>query len=634
MQFTFLDMAGKTLFIRGDAERATWTQEEMSLSLEFPYLSDKAISTGQRVFFKDPSTGSHQIYEIKQAQTREPDHYQVIMAEHICISELSDDFIESSEITNKTAQSALQTVLNGTLWSVGNVATNPTSSADLSRGSVWQGILEIGDNWNVYIEPRVTLSSNGTIARKLDIVSTAGAWNGIRLSVNKNMLDPSVTYDDSEVVTAMYGFGGIDPEDDSDDKKEITFADVEWAKTDSHPAKPKGQTYLEDKTATSLYGRNGKARFGYYQNNEILDPNVLLQKTWASLKTQNKPKISIEGTVADLYRLGYADQPIRLHDIAQVEVLPVGFKERIQIIRMTTDLLDPSETTVTIGAYIPNIIYIERRTNQNATGRRGGGGGNRAEDTNAWQEFRTTMINYADGTGMQIKAVQNDNKRQDQEIEVQSGRIEVLYNQITLEVQDRREADNVLSGKITVEAGKISQIVSAVGSDGKVTAASIVAAVNGGASSIKLKADHIDIDGLITKLESKKLSVGSLHVEGSSDFLRRAYFEAGIQSESTVWCEGLDAGTGGVSGASASFRGNVSGATGKFSGNVTAGTLNTSSLKVGSYNATWQSLSFKNITALSDYHSFIYGSTSTPSGVASGRIVAAYTDTTIYYLGR
>ena len=61
MQFTFLDMAGKTLFIREDAERAVWTQEEMSLDLEFPFVEDKVVSIGQRVFFKDPSTGNHQI---------------------------------------------------------------------------------------------------------------------------------------------------------------------------------------------------------------------------------------------------------------------------------------------------------------------------------------------------------------------------------------------------------------------------------------------------------------------------------------------------------------------------------------------------------------------------------------------
>ena len=526
MQFIFLDMAGKTLFIREDAERAVWTQEEMSLDLEFPFDEDKVISIGQRVFFKDPSTGNHQIYEIRQVQTTEPDHYQVVTAEHIFISELSDEFIDGSEVTNKTAQNALQGVLSGTLWSVGNVATNPTSSADLTRGSVYQCILEIGDNWNVYIEPRVTLSANGTITRKLDIVSTSGVWNGVRLSVDKNMLDPAVIYDDSEVVTALYGFGGTKPEDTIEDNDGITFEDVVWSKTDSHPAKPKGQKYIEDPSATALYGRNGRARFGYYQNNDITDPDVLLQKTWESLKTQNKPAISIEGTVADLYRLGYADQPIKLHDIAQVEVLPIGYKSRIQIIRMTVDLLDPSATTLTIGSYIPNIIYIERRTNQNATGGRGGGGGgNKNKETNTWREYVTKMKAYEDGTGMYIKAVQNDIKHQEKEIAIQEGRIEVLYDQITLEVKDRRDADNVLSSKITQTAKEIrlevnqaknnlqAQItVNAEAITSKVSKGAIASTINQTAQSVRIQASKINLDGYVTAkdLEATNAAINNL----------------------------------------------------------------------------------------------------------------------------
>lgn len=533
MQFTFLDMAGQTLFIRDDAERAVWTQEEMTLDLEFPYIDSKVVSIGQRVFFKDPSTGEHQIYEVRQAQTNEPDHYQIITAEHICIAELSDEFIDSSEVTDKTAQNALQTVLNNTLWSVGNVATNPTSSANLSRGSVWQCVLEIGDNWNVYIEPRVTFSSNGTITRKLDIVSTSGVWNGVRLSVDKNMLDPAVIYDDSETITALYGFGGTDPNDTSEEPQETTFKDVVWSKTNSHPAKPKGQTYLEDPTATALYGRNGRAKFGYYQNNDITDPNILLQKTWETLKTQNKPAISIEGTVADLYRLGYADQPIKLHDIAQVEVIPVGYKDRIQIIRMTSDLLDPTATTLTIGAYIPNIIYIERRTNQDATGSRGGGGGgNKNKETNTWREFRTTIDAYQDGTGIKFKAVQNDIEHQEQEIAIQEGHIEVLYNKITLEVTDRREADNELSSKITVTAREIrsevkstkdnlqSQITQNANQiELKVSKGAIASTINQTAQSVRIQASKINLDGYVTAKELSATNADIANLKsGSSAF--------------------------------------------------------------------------------------------------------------------
>lgn len=604
MTFTFLDMAGKTLFVRDDAERAVWTQEELSLELEFPRIEDKLISTGQRVFFIDPATGSHQIYEVKQAKTSEPDHYQSVVAEHICISELSDEHMDESEITNKTASQTLQGVLNGTLWSVGTASVNPTSSADLSRGSVWQAVLQIKDNWNVYIEPRVTLAGNGTITRKLDIVSTNGTWNGVRLSVDKNFLDPSVTIDDSEVVTALYGYGGTDPNAKiEEDPQEITFADVVWTKTADHPAKPKGQKYLEDPAATAAYGRNGRARFGYYQNNDITDPEILLQKTWETLKNSSKPAISIEGTVADLYRLGYVDTPIKLHDIALVEVNPAGYKEQIQIIRLTVDLLDKSATTLTIGAYIPNIIYIERKTDEKAGGGRGGGGGNKSSQ-DKWQEFKTTMHVYEKGTGMAIRSVQNDIKNQQEEIAIQEAQLEVTYKKITAEVTDRRNADNVLNGKITVEAGRIEQIVSSVGKDGQVTAASIVAAINGGSSSVEINADHIDINGIVTKLETMSIGVGSLRVEGRSTFYKQGYFEDTILAE----------------------------------GNITSNNVvdAASGFKTGNYTATWKSKSvITGITRSSTrYICYAINGSTTNLGTMLGSLVTDTDKETIYYLGR
>ena len=131
---------------------------------------------------------------------------------------------------------------------------------------------------------------------------------------------------------------------------------------------------------------------------------MLLQKTWETLKTVCDPTISIEGTVADLHRLGYVDEPIRLHDIALVEVLPAGFKRQLQIIRMTVNLLDPTETTLSIGAYIPNIVYIDRDLDNNVTGSRGGSG-NKSGTVNEWREFRTTIQQFADGTGLRIQAV-------------------------------------------------------------------------------------------------------------------------------------------------------------------------------------------------------------------------------------
>ena len=451
--FTFLDMAGNTLFVRDDAERAQWTQEEMSLEMDFPYVPEKVVDIGQRVFFHDPSTGEQQIYEIKEARTTEPDHYQKISAEHIIISELTDEHMDKTDLDNERLADAMATVLSGTLWEMGEMYGNPKSSVSLSRGSVWQAVLDIKENYNVFFEPHVELRSNGTIRRYINVIPPVGQFRGVRLSVDKNMSDPCVIFNDSELVTALYGYGGtITATSSSETNVDVTFKDVVWEKTSTHPAKPAGQKYIEKPDATQKYGRNGRPRFGYYQNTDITDAETLLKKTWETLQTVSEPQISIEGTIQDLYRLGYADQPLRLWDTAIVEVLPVGFKQEILISKMTTDLLDPSSTTVTLGAYIPNIIYICNETSTSTTGSSAGGTNKNKEETTR-SEFETKI--EANNNQIQLRAYQNDLDDLDNALKLQEARITVEHNRITQEVTDRRNADNTLSSRITQTASQI-----------------------------------------------------------------------------------------------------------------------------------------------------------------------------------
>ena len=409
MDFIFLNAAGQTLFSRNDMESGHWVQEQFNVTADFPFDSAKKIERGMRIAFRDPVTDNIEVFEIRVVVNQEPDHYQQITAEHIALAELSDEHINTTEITDKTAAQALTTALTGTPWSVGNNTASGTQSADLSRGSVWDAVNTIQNNWNVYITPRVVISSAGAITgRYLDIAPAQGTWRGLRLSVHKNMTDPSVTYNDEEVLTALYGYGGsVDvPQASGDDQtEELTFADVVWSSTSDHPAKPSGQTYLEWPEKTALYGRNGRARFGYYQNGNIKDANVLLEKTWEALKKTADPKISISGTVTDLYRLGYKDQPVRLHDLAIVDIEETGESFQKEIICCDVDLVDPTGTVPEIGDYIPNIIYINRETNDKASGGGGGGGGGRGltdlEDQMA--ETITEFIKNNEQIGMVVK---------------------------------------------------------------------------------------------------------------------------------------------------------------------------------------------------------------------------------------
>lgn len=525
MDFLFFDSTGARIFTRNDAESATHTHEEMSLQALFPYDADKIIQRGQRIGYTD-ALGVFQPFEIRKVRTYEPDHYQEITAEHIVISELSDEHLDQTEITNKTAVQALTTLLTGTLWAVGTNTASGSQTADIARGSVWQGVRSIEENWNVYITPRVTFNASGITGRYLDIAPAQPTWRGIRLSLDKNADELGVTWDDTNVITAIYGYGGRVENATQDDTDVLTFKDVVWTATADHPAKPAGQTYLEDPTAKALYGRDGHNRFGYYQNANIDSAETLLEKSWEALKLSREPEVAIDCQVRDLYRLGYADQPMRLHDSAIIDVRPTGEKLQREIIRMTEDLLDPTATQVNIGTYIPNIVYMQRDTNRAARGGGGGGGrGGAGGQDNEIYEFETEI--QANRYQINLRAYQRDMDNVD-EILRQAG-ISIGADGVIVYADDN---ENMWQSRLNVQADRIGLVVEGTGANAHIKAAQIVASINAqtGQSAVLISADKITLDGqttidslltgrsAISSLLATSASVGNLSILPNGTF--------------------------------------------------------------------------------------------------------------------
>ena len=542
MDFIFFDSANRLLFSRNDAEEAHWIQHEMQLTATFPFDPDKVIMRGMCVAFRDPSFDSIEVFEIRNIQNIEPDHYQQITAESIAIADLSDEHIDNAKIDNLNPGDVLSRALSGVSdWHVGNVSASNISSCDFSRGSVWQAIKTIEENWNVYCIPRIVVGASGITGKYIDIVPAGGTFRGMRLSVSKNISDSTVTYDDSEVYTALYAYGGsiAKSTSSSNESEELTIAGASWSKTSTHPAKPAGQKYLEWPEKTALYGRNGKPRFGYYQNSDIKDAGILLEKTWEALQETCDPKISISCTVSELHRFGYSDTPFKLHDIVIVEIEETGELFNKEICTADINLIDPSATFLDIGDYISNIIYISRDTQKKAKGRGGGGGRGQSNtekelsDTYTLFEKTDSLIGMVVGTrngGYYIKAGEIAlaiNKSADGEYEstalINADHINISATQDVHTLAGDIEHDE--NGKLVIknagglyvrrtESGTTAEF--GIWDKGNLNGGVMVTQING-QSNLKLKADVIDIDGVVSSLTSKNITVGGI-TAGSGDF--------------------------------------------------------------------------------------------------------------------
>ena len=613
MLFVFFSLADKVLFSRDDMESADWSVDQLSLQATFPYNPGKEIERGMRVGFV--WDGDWQVFEVRKAKSYEPDHYQEITAEHIAISELTDEIVDIEDITGETATQALTPMLTGTLWQIGNVTDSGTSSMDGGISNVWNFVRDIEQNWNVIITPRVTVGPTGITGRYLDIAPNQGTWRGVRLSLEKNADELGVTWDDSEVKTALYGYGR------EKDGVKLTFADEVWTATADHPAKPSGQTYIEDPTAKSLYGRNGRNRFGYYQNSAIEDAEILLQKTWESLQTLNSPRVTINCIVHDLYRLGYKDQPIRLHDKVMVEIRPQNKTLVLDVIKLDINLLDPTATRPTIGAYIPNIIYIDKDNGDKARGG-GGGGSGKTKLENELQEFNSQII--ANGARIALEEYQRayeDGQLSASLLEAWAS-IDLKSNQITsLVTGTGAQLDS--NGNLVVDA-QGNPIFTTTGSG-------LYSKITQNATAISLKVSQGDVaTELAIEMGNVSVSGGNLVVDG---YVTATAF-SGLEAQ-------FDNLTTGVTEASW-IKANLM----TVSGSLTIGS--NGNLYVGGVAVhpmsqtvvTGATITMPSIE-LSAVHNFGYfNSSGTYLGTATGRVITSYTagsksvsTTTLYYYG-
>lgn len=511
MTFYFFDAADVTLFARNDAEQAEHNHQELNLYALFPYDSGKVIQQGQRIGYTD-DLGVFQVFEIIKVKSYEPDHYQEVTAEHICVSELTDEICTGGDILDSTPANALQAILSGTTWEVGNVTATNTSGVKLSFGDVWGCVRDVEQNWNVYITPRITTGAAGITGRYLDIAPATPVWRGLRFSLEKNLDDVAVTWDASNLKTALYGFGKNSMTvAGQSEKVPWTFGSVTWTATAEHPAKPSGQTYIEDPAATAAYGRDGRPRFGYYQNGDIDDPEKLLELTWAALQTVNTPDVTIEGQVRDITKFGAVDVPIRLHDNAIIEITPTGARLVREVVQYTENLLQPENSQITIGKYIPNIVYI---TKDIASGGGGGGSGGDSDEEYKEKEYETAIAwnDYQ----ISLKAWQRDLDRTDENLLLAYAAIGISSDQIQSIVTGSGVQLDPVTGDIVTDsnglpvfaqgssqmwsdiqqqAGQIALVVTGTGANAAVNTASIVAAVNAAGSSVTINADKIELNG-------------------------------------------------------------------------------------------------------------------------------------------
>ena len=137
---------------------------------------------------------------------------------------------------------------------------------------------------------------------------------------------------------------------------------------------------------------------------------------------------------------------------------------------------------------------------------------------------QAAIATFADETSAQFEAIAKYQTENSDAFAVLKGR--VSENESSIETLTGFKSTTTeklasISSKADENEASISQIVSAVGRNGDVTAASIVASINSSGSNVKIAADHLEIDASIYDIYSQSIN---MYNSSATSYLSRINF--------------------------------------------------------------------------------------------------------------
>ncbi|MCT1577944.1 phage tail protein [Oceanobacillus kimchii] len=330
-----------------------------NLTVVFPYTADACdyIEGENQIVVKD-LRGVYRLWTIKEVEDVNGDEGKLKMA--ICMPsyvELNDAWVYERRPQDMPINDVLDVVLDGTRFERGRTGDYGTRSTSLYYQSVMESLKHIRSVWGGEYIDRVEFDDHGITGRFIDW-ERRGVNNGKRFEIDKDIQSIKRTVLHYPK-TALIGRGGSIEVGEGNSRK-ITFEDVEWNVLDGDPVdKPKGQRYVGDPESLESYGikaKDGKIhRIGIYDNDDITDPEELLQVTWDNVQKNNKPQVKYEMAVRTFYGIAdYEHEQVYLGDTGYIidEEMRPALTVQSRIIKISYSIGNPSIGDITVGNFL------------------------------------------------------------------------------------------------------------------------------------------------------------------------------------------------------------------------------------------------------------------------------------------
>lgn len=306
------------------------------------------IEKNQRLIYKDKYGYWHEfIVRGIEEERAEAGIIRRVFAEH-SFYETWGDYIEDKRPYDVPANIALSVALEPTRWEVGIVDDLGLNSTNFYHISAKEAVQKVAETWQGELRYR---------GRYVDLLARRGHDLGKRFTYTKDLLSITKTVHRDDVITALYGYGkGQEIVDEEGQPtggfgRRIDFADIN-----------DGKAYVENLEALAIWGRlnpDGTRShvFGKVEFDDVEDPEELLALTTAKLEELSQPIISYEASVIDLKAFGIEHEGVELGDwvgIVDKEFNP-PLRLKARVIKIVRDLLQPENTEIVLGNFIPTI---------------------------------------------------------------------------------------------------------------------------------------------------------------------------------------------------------------------------------------------------------------------------------------
>lgn len=327
-------------------------EEQINTAGSLKFVVAKKLSAGcQYVLIQRPGATTYMCFKIL-TETQEDNKISYTAVESAYDELGSYSYIKDMRPQNRTAKEMLQQILSATRFSVGYVADTGTQSTNFYYTTVLASLQSVVNLFNLEVTFDVVFDpiDNQVKRRLVNLYTQMGSRTGRWYEYGNKLLSVTREQSSDELVTALVGRGssvqvseGTDGSPDGYSRK-ITFADVVWKKSAGNPLdKPAGQEYLEDPSATAVYGfSDGKPRIGFVEFDKINDKNLLIKATYDKLQELKRPKVSFKASVTDVGSLNLGDTVAIIRHDLKIEYLT-------RVYKVTHDLLNAQNNTVELG---------------------------------------------------------------------------------------------------------------------------------------------------------------------------------------------------------------------------------------------------------------------------------------------